>query len=273
MIEDYLDASDWKSRLKIKIIVAEGCLSAGDALRELDRRAVVRSDPFVLISGDVISNMSITHLIEEHRARKKKDSSCVMTTVFKQCKIDHPSRPLVDDLVVAMNKDSGQILLYDDNQKNSRAELPVEFFDEGHSKIQFRYDLLDCHIDICSPDVLLAFSDNFDYQDLRKDFIHNEVLDFELGNKITAHVIQNEYAARIHDFRTYHMVSLDLIRRWVYPIVPDNNFLGDNTSYKYQRRGLYKEDGVTIAVSDWYSETKHYLRTNTYSSHALSLTH
>jgi hypothetical protein len=36
--------------------------------------------------------------------------------------------------------------------------------------------------------------------------------------------------------------------RWVYPIVPDNNFLGENTSYKYQRRGLYKEDDVTIAV-------------------------
>ena len=29
--------------------------------------------------------------------------------------------------------------------------------------------LLDCHVDVCSPEVLFAFSDNFDYQDIRKD--------------------------------------------------------------------------------------------------------
>jgi hypothetical protein len=29
----------------------------------------------------------------------------------------------------------------------------------------------DCYIDICSPEVLLLFTDNFDYQHLRRDFV------------------------------------------------------------------------------------------------------
>lgn len=29
----------------------------------------------------------------------------------------------------------------------------------------------DCNIDICSPEVLLLFTDNFDYQQIRRDFV------------------------------------------------------------------------------------------------------
>jgi translation initiation factor eIF-2B subunit epsilon len=32
-------------------------------------------------------------------------------------------------------------------------------------------DLDDCYIDICSPEVLMLFTDNFDYQHLRRDFV------------------------------------------------------------------------------------------------------
>ena len=38
-----------------------------------------------------------------------------------------------------------------------------------------RYDLLDCNIDICSPEVLIQIADNYDYQDLRQDFVRREV--------------------------------------------------------------------------------------------------
>lgn len=33
----------------------------------------------------------------------------------------------------------------------------------GKSNVQLRYDLLDCHIDVCSPEVLASFVDNPDY--------------------------------------------------------------------------------------------------------------
>lgn len=35
----------------------------------------------------------------------------------------------------------------------------------------------DCHIDICSPEVLTLFTDNFDYQQIRRDFVRGLLSD------------------------------------------------------------------------------------------------
>lgn len=223
------------------------CASAGDAIRELDVKHVIRSDPFILISGDVISNVNLRPVIEEHKQRKKKDSSSIMTMLFKQQNVHSSLRPLESDLVVAKDSDTDQIVLYDDHLTHSHVDLPTVFFKE-HSEIQFHYDLLDCHIDICSPDILVQFSDNFDYLDIRRDFVANEVQNYELGNKLHAKIITKEYAARVHDPRTYHSICMDILDRWTYPMVPDNNFL-DTTSYSHRRHGMYKECNVSLARS------------------------
>ena len=39
------------------------------------------------------------------------------------------------------------------------------------------YVLQDCYIDICSPEVLSLFTDNFDYQHLRRHFVKGLLLD------------------------------------------------------------------------------------------------
>lgn len=52
----------------------------------------------------------------------------------------------------------------------------------------------------------MLFADNFDYQDLRQDFIRGVLTDDILANKIFAHVITGEYAARVRDLRTYNSV-------------------------------------------------------------------
>jgi len=43
----------------IYILTAQSVTSAGDALREIDSMGVIQSNPFVLVSGDVISNMDL----------------------------------------------------------------------------------------------------------------------------------------------------------------------------------------------------------------------
>ena len=35
---------------------------------------------------------------------------------------------------------------------------------QEHGELELRSDLLDCHVDVCSPEVLVQLSDNFDYQ-------------------------------------------------------------------------------------------------------------
>lgn len=132
-------------------------------------------------------------------------------------------------------------------------------------------NLQDCHIDICSPEVLSLFTDNFDYQHLRRHFlkgllvddvcfvwtslclffvfifylaiIYGNHLSFQImGYKIFTHEIYSSYAARIDNFRSYDTVSKDIIQRWTYPLVPDVKFFG-NSSIKLERQGMYRASG------------------------------
>ncbi len=36
---------------------------------------------------------------------------------------------------------------------------------------QVRVDLMDTNIALCAPEVLMLFSDNFDYQNMKRDFV------------------------------------------------------------------------------------------------------
>ena len=94
--------------------VGVGCNTASlpHALAQVDSMSLIRSDPFVLISGDVISNMNLGAVISAHKARRKADKNCIMTMVMKRAAINHRTRELSDDLVIAVDADNGQLLRY-----------------------------------------------------------------------------------------------------------------------------------------------------------------
>ena len=81
-LQEYVDSAKWSRGLKVNCIQMASCLSAGDALRELDSQGLIRSDPFVLISGDVVSNMDLKKAIEFHKARRKADSNAIGDILF-----------------------------------------------------------------------------------------------------------------------------------------------------------------------------------------------
>lgn len=190
LIQDFINGLKLPSNLTVKCIFSRACLSQGDALRELDALGMVRSDPFILINGDVISNMDLKKAIAFHKSRRQEDGNCIMTCVLKQVQQRGAGvRPLSDDLVVGMDRHSGQLLLFDSDVSQSSVSVPAEIFVE-HPGLVLRTDLLDCQIDICSPELLLQFSDNFDYQDIRKHFIKNEVVNWELGEHLYGYIIQ-----------------------------------------------------------------------------------
>ncbi|XP_078355755.1 uncharacterized protein LOC144640522, partial [Oculina patagonica] len=67
-IKKHLSQSKWtssRSPCDVKTIVIEDCLSLGDALREIDRQSFLKND-FVLVSGDVVSNMKLEQVLQEH---------------------------------------------------------------------------------------------------------------------------------------------------------------------------------------------------------------
>jgi len=244
VIQNYINNSKWPSTISVRCINSTSCLSAGDALRELDSLGLVRSDPFILISGDVISNMDLKKAIAFHKEKRKEDINAIMTVVLKPVQKGAGAKPVVDDLVVALDRNTGQLLLFEDSYKKKKVSIPREILTD-HPGISFHTDLLDCHVDICSPELMLQFSDNFDYQDIRKDFISNEVVNWELGMHLYGYLLQNEYAARVQDPRTYNSICWDIVTRWVYPMVPDAQLLPDGT-YTHVGRYVYNEKGVKI---------------------------
>ena len=50
---------------------------------------------------------------------------------------------------------------------------------QEHKSVQLRYDLLDCHISICSPVVPQLFTENFDYQ-TRDHFVRGILVNEEV---------------------------------------------------------------------------------------------
>jgi translation initiation factor eIF-2B subunit epsilon len=164
-------------------------------------------------------------------------------------------RPTGGDLCIGLDPTSeNRVLLYDNHAQTSQLQLPCSFF-KSHSQMEVRTDLIDTGVGICSPDVLGRFEDEFDYLDISQDFVSNCVAEEEEGlqTRIHAHILpKSQYAARVVDFATYHGVSQDLLRRWCYPIVPDNNLhtnsgragaggAGHNVLYKVQANYHYKE--------------------------------
>ncbi|KAL3649373.1 hypothetical protein CASFOL_005776 [Castilleja foliolosa] len=250
---DYLKTSKWLEQLNFSVTTIEShnSTSAGDALRLLYEKHVIRGD-FVLVSGDTVSNMSLTQALKEHKDRRRKDSNAVMTMVVKQSKsspVTHQSRLGTDDLFMAIDPSTKQLLYYEDKADTSKGTFSLDkalLIDS--SSLSLHNDKQDCYIDICSPEVLSLFTDNFDYQHLRRHFVKGLLVDDIMGYKIFTHEIHSSYAARVDNYRSYDTISKDIIQRWTYPLVPDVQFFG-NCVTKLERQGVYRASDVELSRS------------------------
>ncbi|KAL4302598.1 hypothetical protein GQ457_10G014180 [Hibiscus cannabinus] len=249
---DYLGSSGWSSKPKFSVttIEANDSISAGDALRLIYERQVIDGD-FVLISGDTVSNMLLTQALEEHKERRKRDANAIMTMVVQHSKpspITQQSRLGTDELFMAINPDTKQLLYYEDKAEYSKGFISLDkTLIADNPSIVLHNDKQDCYIDICSEEVLSLFTDNFDYQHLRRHFVKGLLLDDILGYKIFTHEIHSSYAARIDNFRSYDTISKDIIQRWTYPFVPD--ILCGSSAIKLERQGIYRASEVTQSRS------------------------
>ncbi|KAK7857315.1 putative translation initiation factor eif-2b subunit epsilon [Quercus suber] len=250
---NYLESSEWFSHpnFSVTTIESHNSISAGDALRLIYERNVIHGD-FVLISGDTVSNMSLTQVLKEHKERKKKDSNAIMTMIIKRSKsspIIQQSRLGTDELFMAIDPNTKQLLYYEDKADYSKGAICLDkLLLADNPSISLHNDKQDCYIDICSPEVLSLFTDNFDYQHLRRHFVKGLLVDDIMGYKVFTHEIHSNYAARIDNFRSYDSISKDIIQRWTYPFVPDVKFFG-NSATKLERQGMYRASEVVQSRS------------------------
>jgi translation initiation factor eIF-2B subunit epsilon len=222
--------------------------SIGDAMRDLDSRSLLVGD-FLIVYGDVVSNLPLESALAAHRVRRAKDKNAIMTMVLREAGATHRTKAWGTSPVFVIDPQKDRCLHFE--QMPNRDQTHYLSIDpellSTHQEIEVRQDLIDCGIDICTPDVLALWSDNFDFQAPRKGFLHSVLKDYELNGKtFHTHIIADHYAARVRNLHAYDSVSKDIVSRWAYPLCPDSNLV-QGQSYRLQKGNVYKEEGVILA--------------------------
>lgn len=254
-VERYIQASKWHpltspaSPFKTLEIIKTTARSVGDAMRDLDARDLITGD-FLLVHGDLVSNLPIDAALTAHRARRIADKNAIMTLILRSGGLgSHRTKSQGITPIFVVDPTKNRCLHYEEMhpmQTNKHVNIEPDLI-SAHTEMEIRTDLIDCGIDICTPDVLALWAESFDYEVPRRHFLHGVLKDYELNGKtIHTEIVEDHYAARAFNLQSYEAISKDVLGRWTYPLVPDSNLLADH-SYKFERGGLCKENGVVLA--------------------------
>lgn len=173
-----------------------------------------------------------------------------MTVILREAGIHHRTKSINRRPVFVFDPTIDRCLHYEERHVSGRGDRYISLDPDilsSHGEIEIREDLIDCQIDICTPDVLGLWSDNFDYQSVRTSFLFGVLKDYELhGKTIHMHILADQYAARVKSLRAYDAVSKDMMGRWIYPLCPDSNHVpGQN--YQYTSYKTYQESAVRLS--------------------------
>ncbi|KAF3858599.1 hypothetical protein F7725_011800 [Dissostichus mawsoni] len=76
-----------------------------------------------------------------------------------------------------------------------------------------------------------------------------------LGNQIHMHATKDGYGVRVSNLLMYDSVSSDLVRRWVYPLTPEANFVDQQgRSCTFSRHNVYRGSGVSLGHGSMMEE-------------------
>lgn len=170
----------------VPIMTAKETFSPGDAMRDIYTRGLVTSD-FVLVMGDLVSNIRIDEVVRVHKERRKTNKDAIMTMVVKESGARHRtrfvrslpvsfsfwvrdynqscSRARGESSVFVLDSKTSECLHYEHIQgfpRTTAITIPREIL-TAHPEVDIRNDLIDCYIDVCSVEVIidLAFSSCF----------------------------------------------------------------------------------------------------------------
>ena len=201
------------------------------------------------MSGDIISNINIDSALAQHRARKEKDKNAIMTMILRETGKTSRTKSSTRRPFFFIDPSQDRCLHYEEISSKDRGDKRFHLDEDllARPEIDIRGDLLDCYIDICTPDVLGLWTDNFDYKSVRSSFLRGVLQDYELNGKtVHTHILEEGYVARVSSLRAYDAVTQDIIDRWSFPFTPDCN-LSPGHNYRLGKNKVYTESGVVLA--------------------------
>ncbi|KAH7157162.1 nucleotide-diphospho-sugar transferase [Dactylonectria macrodidyma] len=252
-VEDYISRSRWSTASRtcpfsvLQFVRVSDARSVGDVLRDMDKRSLVDGD-FILVHGDLVSNMMLGGALAAHRKRRETSAANIMTVVLRSGGQDeHRTKTNGITPIFVVDSKTQRCLHYDEmSPLNSDRYMSLDpaVVDELSTEFEIRSDLVDAQIDICTPEVLALWSESFDYELPRRNFLHGVLKDWELNGKmIYAEIFDEGYAARASNLQMYDAISRDVLSRWTYPFIPECNVVPKQT---YQRgiNGVVAEEDV-----------------------------
>ncbi|KAI0381363.1 nucleotide-diphospho-sugar transferase [Hypomontagnella monticulosa] len=252
-IERYVYNSRWSPGSRscpfstLEFIRVADARSIGDFLRDLDKRNIIAGD-FILVHGDLVANIPLDGALAAHRARREANRDSCMTMVLREAgEGDHNTKTKGITPAFIIDPDAKRCLHYEEIhplQSDHYVTLDPSILENREAEA--RTDLIDAEIDICTPDVLALWSESFDYELPRANFLHGVLKDWELNGKMIHTEIVNEgYSARVRNLQMYDAISRDVLNGWTYPFTPACNLFPGQT-YTLRGDNVYREDDVEV---------------------------
>ncbi|OTA55145.1 nucleotide-diphospho-sugar transferase [Hypoxylon sp. EC38] len=252
-IERYIHDSRWSPTSRscpfssLEFIRVADARSIGDFLRDLDKRNIIGGD-FVLVHGDLVANISLEEALAAHRARREANRDSCMTMVLREAgEGGHNTKTKGITPAFIIDPNAKRCLHYEEIhplQTDHYVTLDPTILENREAEA--RTDLIDAEIDICTPDVLALWSESFDYELPRANFLHGVLKDWELNGKmIHTKIVKEGYSARVRNLQMYDAISRDILNGWTFPFAPECNLLPGQT-YQLHADNVYREDDVEI---------------------------
>ncbi|KAH8416597.1 hypothetical protein KR222_010610 [Zaprionus bogoriensis] len=232
--------ASWSFKMSVHVIGGEGCRCFGDAMRDLDAKALIRGN-FILLGADTVTNADLRPVLEQHKRTAKFDKGAAATLIFKECSSSVGRTG--NEVLLAVDKQNTRLHYHQRlrmHHKEKRYQIPLDVF-LSNSCVTLHHNLLDPQIAIGSPSMLSLFSDNFDFQ-TRDDFVRGLLINEELLDSriYVALLPPAQYAHKVNNWLSYQLVSRDIISRWAYPLVPDMGVSKLQQQYVFYKDNIYK---------------------------------
>lgn len=138
-----------------------------------------------MVNSDFISNIDLTPALHAHfkglhdvdksqMTEEEQARILILTKTLIQTDFIDPARSSTQDLFLLQNARTKEVLNYKSLEKWRNVALNLDHISFKQSKTikyEARHDLIDTEINICSHDLLKCFTDNFDYENMKDDFV------------------------------------------------------------------------------------------------------
>jgi translation initiation factor eIF-2B subunit epsilon len=198
--------------------------SSGDALRDVESRVALRpTHDFVIVQPGALFNLNVGRLVAEHKARVESDRNWLVSLVMRKGAAFSP-------LSVGVESSTGALCCYADASDVRYVDFDTKAENVGlrcGGIVELLTDVVDVGVDVCSPELLVEFRENFDFDKVR-DYIRAKLDGGEaelLGNRMYAHFVDSsasQYATCVDCPAAYFAASADIFDGWMHPILPSS---------------------------------------------------